>query len=338
MNWNNYEVRGNMSTLYPWNSLVSPKAESSYTRRLVDENSRWDTYWVVDTGGNAGLMFDCGNLGNPMIKTPKLKEMKVEYLSLASDNFQILFLLKDSNYKDTFFQFCNGLLDAIESKETVQQAAFEAIEYTWQWYRLLKGESPDILSPEAQRGLIGELIYLRDHLVPALSWKEALDSWTGPFGKPKDFAWNDTAVEVKTHLTDARPFLKISSEFQLDTLNPGKLWLFVLEFRKATDTDSSSRTVSELVTEIFEEINNNSPDVADSLNTHLLASGYSRKHDYSGYRWIWRNPVLFEVTEDFPAIRSAVLPHGVSNVSYQISITACTPFKVDCGREFSKGV
>jgi hypothetical protein len=144
------------------------------------------------------------------------------------------------------------------------------------------------------------------------------------------------AVEVKTHLNDARPFLRISSEYQLDTTDLASLWLFVLGFQRDATNGSESFTLSELVLEIINTISNTTPDSVEAFYNHILASGYSPKHDYSDYRWMWSNPRLYKVDVGFPSIQSNSLAAGISRVTYQIALSTCEPFKAELGTEFSE--
>jgi len=318
-----------MSDTYPWDDLRPPQTVNSYTRRLIDEHSQWDTFWVVDLNDDVGLMIDCGNAKRPEMAAPELRELEVRLLSRDGDDLQILFLLRDNGFKSIFFEFCKGLHRHIEAESSIEDVAKEAVDYTWSWYRFLKGKRTEELSPEAQRGLIGELVFLRDYLVPRQSWKDAINFWSGPFGNPKDFAWGKSAAEAKTHLNDARPFIKISSEFQLDAQDINALWLFVLGFQRDSDAEDDAKTLTEVVADMISSLSSDAPELIEDFYHRLLACGYSPKHDYNKYHWRWDNPRLFRVTDGFPAIQSSGLPQGVSKVRYSVALTACEPFAAD---------
>jgi hypothetical protein len=318
-----------MPDTYPWDNLKPPQAASSYTRLLIDEHSLWDVFWAVDINDDVGLMLDCGSLDRPSMEAPELRELEVRFLSREGDDLQILFMLRDDNFKSVFFEFCKGLHEHIGAESSIENAAVEAINYTWSWYRFLNGKRPEELSPEAQRGLIGELVFLRDYLVPRYSWEDAINFWSGPFGNPKDFSWGEFAVEAKTHLNDACPFIKISSEFQLDAEDISILWLFVLGFQRDSEDGEDSKTLTDVVSDIVSDLSSSAPKTLEGFYHHLLAYGYSPKHNYDKYHWRWNNPRLFRVKKDFPAIQSAGLLQGVSKVSYQISLPACEPFKTE---------
>ena len=55
------------------------------------------------------------------------------------------------------------------------------------WQRFLDRNDPDGLGPEAQRGLFGELWFLKNHLIPVMGADVAVAAWKGPHRLPHDF-------------------------------------------------------------------------------------------------------------------------------------------------------
>jgi hypothetical protein len=54
------------------------------------------------------------------------------------------------------------------------------------------------LTAEEQRGLYGELFFLRKYLSSNNNYSEVINSWLGPHKEIKDFQLRQWAVEVKT--------------------------------------------------------------------------------------------------------------------------------------------
>ena len=48
-------------------------------------------------------------------------------------------------------------------------------------------------------GLIGELLFLRDEMIPTKGLDAALESWMGPEKTHKDFSYDNDWYEVKDH-------------------------------------------------------------------------------------------------------------------------------------------
>ena len=62
-----------------------------------------------------------------------------------------------------------------------------ALSRTWRWHHLLRGGRGTLLSPEEQKGLLGELFVLERLLLPRMDASSAVTAWRGPLGAPKDF-------------------------------------------------------------------------------------------------------------------------------------------------------
>ena len=88
------------------------------------------------------------------------------------------------------------------------------LQRTKRWHYLLQGGKTGGLTVEEQRGLVGELAFLRD-LVTELGPRTAIEAWTGPSGSAKDFELINSCIEVKGHRAAANPSISISSENQL---------------------------------------------------------------------------------------------------------------------------
>lgn len=91
------------------------------------------------------------------------------------------------------------------------------------WMLVLLEDESVIMSPERQRGLVGELQLLARLVRRAQANKRspslALDRWHGPWSAKRDFAASGIAVEVKT-TGDDRRIHTISSLSQLEPQDP----------------------------------------------------------------------------------------------------------------------
>ena len=72
-----------------------------------------------------------------------------------------------------------------------------ALSRTWRWHHLLRGGRGTLLSPEEQKGLLGELFVLERLLLPRMDASSAVTAWRGPLGAPKDFEAARVAIEAK---------------------------------------------------------------------------------------------------------------------------------------------
>lgn len=84
------------------------------------------------------------------------------------------------------------------------------------------------LTPEEQRGLFGELFFIRKYIQHRSSAVKIIDSWLGPTRHFRDFQSGSWALEVKTTHGNNHQKIQISSERQLDSSNLDNLFLYHL--------------------------------------------------------------------------------------------------------------
>jgi len=205
------------------------------------------------------------------------------------------------------------------------------------WKRFLAG-GDEGLGLEAQRGLVGELLTLRDHLIPTLTPDAAIAAWVGPRGAHQDFEFGSSAVEVKTTVTKAADSVRITSERQLDTTGTDHLLLhvYVLDAREAGEwslgapPEGMIGTLPDVVAVLRARVRE-SPLAADALEQRLLEAGYRDAHQdkYERASYAIRKQMTYRIEDGFPAITPATVPTGLGNISYDLNLAACDAFAVD---------
>ncbi|MBX9854467.1 MAG: PD-(D/E)XK motif protein [Gemmatimonadaceae bacterium] len=193
------------------------------------------------------------------------------------------------------------------------------------WAEFFRRQAESSLSEELQLGIIGELLMMRDFLIPFWGAELTILSWAGPFRRPQDFQ-GPVAVEVKSTLGSAgRPIL-VSNLRQLDPSLVGKpLYLAVL---RAEVVAAGGATLLEVVREIKGVLPKN---LHQDFESRLLRSGVSAVSLESNRLPLFRalNWRLYRVADDFPRIVEGDVRHGVLDARYSISLTACDSFAVD---------
>ena len=139
------------------------------------------------------------------------------YLTPDESDTQLLALkLLDSNQRDIFQTLCLDIISTAAQADSEAEAVSAALMRTWRWHHLLRVGRGTLLSPEEQKGLLGELFVLERLLLPRMDASSAVTAWRGPLGAPKDFEIARVAIEAKTRRGGATPSLSITSESQLD--------------------------------------------------------------------------------------------------------------------------
>ena len=306
----------------PWSGLEAGKTDT----RRVDAAARWNWFWAVMPRADATLLLQLTGLPKPVPDLPKLKNLEIRFQTLPGG--PILYIrLKDNAQMELFETLCRDVMAAGELAETEAEALERAIGRTFRWHHLLRGGKLEVLSEEAQKGLVGEIEVLK-LLMANLGPKPALTTWTGPSGAPKDFELKADCIEVKARRGASQPFVKITNEHQLADVPDRRLWLAVLAVDKVQQPHG--KTLTEYVAEVSNLLERTEPSAIMDWDLHLADAGYDVLHDYSAWRWIVSSPEFHAVLEGFPRI-SAPVPLGVSAVSYALALSACTPFRTDWG-------
>ena len=182
------------------------------------------------------------------------------------------------------------------------------------------------LPAQERRGLFGELTFLCDHLLAALSAGDAARCWTGPTGAHQDFQLPQGAVEVKTSSSKEPQTIAISSERELDDTGTGPLVLahFSLDERRGGNGESLNSIIDRTRATLSDAV------AIEIFNSKLIRIGYltEQRHLYEEPRYTIRRQRFWHVTGDFPRITEADLRQGVGDCEYRISITGLEEYLV----------
>jgi hypothetical protein len=237
--------------------------------------------------------------------------------------------LLDPESLEIFRVLCHDLLSATAKLPRGDNGAglLVVVARLYEWQELLKRRYEKVLSTKEVIGLFGELLFLRDCLMPVMGL-EAPSSWRGSFKEEQDFVIGNWIIEIKTQLSTADQRIFISSEAQLDT-SSGNILLCHQTLGASMTSHSSSRSLNQVVDEIAALLGptESSPRLAFQLG--LLKADYTRRPEYDERRWVLASRRLFSVENGFPRITPATLAQGIERVSYQLRVEACLPFETD---------
>jgi hypothetical protein len=229
-------------------------------------------------------------------------------------------------FSEMFVVLVEDVVGRIVRADSDRSAAKALFERLVRWREFLKAYGPDGLDDEAQRGLYGELWFLRSELIPAVGEIAAINAWVGPLGGPQDFQMPGRSIETKVSTMKQLQLIRISNERQLDDGACGKLLLFHLSLDARNAGDA---TLPRLVQEVRELVTP-SAEAATLFEDRLLAAGYHDAHSprYARISYTQRERNIFLVRAGFPRITEDMLVAGTGDVSYSIAVSACVPFRV----------
>ncbi len=308
----------------PW------KALSEGNMRRVDAQGKHDFFWATIEKKAPALLMSLAPATETASELPALKNINVQFRTVNGKALVISLL--DNGHREIFETLCRDIVEAAEGAPDQTAALDRVIRRTRRWHFLLRGGSSQGLSKEEQRGLVGELAFLRE-ISTHVSPETAIEGWTGPEGAAKDFEFPAACIEVKARRGAAKPYVRISSEDQLSDVTGRLLFLRVYDVDSAVipEGDNLHGHVENTVA-LFEDY----PECLSVLEERLEAVGYERGHDYEKRRWIVGTCQTFTVADAFPRI-TPPLNSGVHNVTYAIDLAECAPYVTEFEPEILAG-
>lgn len=183
------------------------------------------------------------------------------------------------------------------------------------WQEFMR-KGTQVLSPEAEIGLIGELALLRAIIDAGVPAALAIESWVGPLDGIQDFELGTGAVEVKATLSAVGFPAKIGSLEQLDdsTRQP----LFVAGARLLQT--ESGHNLPEIIDAMRVAIKGDG-EAERLLAERLLAAGYIDSHsDRYPRKFEQAGTRIVEVAHNFPRMTSGTVPAGIMRAMYEIDL------------------
>lgn len=305
-----------------WHGL-SP---GSIDARRVSREGKHDFFWIMSGLSEPGLLLRLTEGTEEPKPLPRLRNLDIAFRDMEGGR-ALTIVLKDGEQRELFAGLCEDIVRAAEVGSDNQDALLRGVRRMMRWHHLLRGGRGDLLSLDEQRGLLGELQFLR-RLVDLVGPRAAIEAWRGPAGASKDFELDGILVEVKARRGAARPHVQISSEDQLTDVPGARLFLVV----SAVDAviKPSGLTLTDhvgAVEKLFSEADTESFLLWDDA---LHASGFDRDDDYSERRWNLGPTIDHEVEGKFPRIVTPLLP-GVTSVRYSVSLDSCADYRLDDG-------
>lgn len=259
----------------------------------------------------------------------KLKDIKIETLPDERDKSKkfLLILLLNKQHKDIFSTLCEDLIFGVSDVSTEQTLVEKLLERLAKWQSLFEKVGKQGLSDEAQRGLYGEIYFLRFFLTNNSDKNYCVKSWLGPEKSIQDFQYSNWAVEVKTTHGNNHQKIHITSERQLDDSIIEKIFLFHLSLDVRVGNGES---LNILIDEVSELLNDNT--MASNLyKLKLLESGYYDIHKplYEEKGYTIRQENLYRVSGKFPRITENQIPIGVGDVKYSIVLSESEEWRIN---------
>lgn len=126
----------------------------------------------------------------------------------SGENYILRFSLCNSELLEYFSTFCQDLLDSTEAIKDDEDAYKTLCSRYFSWKKLFRPNNGGMNDNEVM-GLIGELLFMQDYMIPHYGVNMALDSWMGPEKTHKDYSTESVWYEIKA-ISAGKDSVKIS--------------------------------------------------------------------------------------------------------------------------------
>ena len=296
------------------------KGSVSHTYQRIDSEYKVNIFVGYNDDGQMSMVITENGREVP-VKSSKfisaqLKRREDGKLALSFD-------LLDNTYKSLFVIFCKDII--ITCEKAGNELAISNGLTRWKYWKEMFGrKKSNILDKSEIKGLLGELLELRDFFMKKWNIEKAVESWMGPLLGHKDFEIDDTWYEIKSVNENAIQVM-ISSLEQLESDTNGHL--VVVKLEDTSSVSDCSINLNEVVISVVEKISD--PDVLEVFRTKLDNVGYAFDAEYDNYNFLYKGTQRYYVNEKFPRLRRSEINSTIGNAKYTILLDGITEFKED---------
>lgn len=254
-------------------------------------------------------------------KWDKLKDIKIEILKDENQTGKhfLLILLLNNQHRDIFSTLCEDLIQQVSEIKTENELIKNLMSRLEKWRLLFERIGQQGLPEEAQRGLYGELYFLRKFLKKTSDYLFCIETWKGPDKAIQDFQFSDWGVEIKTTHGKNHQKIQIASERQLDTSIVPNIYLHHISLDVRSD---HGETLVDIIKEIYGILDTN-PTASNNFRLKLMDANYFDIHTwlYNTIGYSIRQEKLYKISDNFPRLTESQIPSGVGDVRYTVVVS-----------------
>ena len=312
----------------PWRDITRPTVPHEISARRVSAEGAWGFFWALDHEGRRLLIFQHEPVSFVPMMLPSFKGFDVRHANSLTTEAALSFRLLDAQLREPFVRLCMDIMEAADQRKIEGEALAAAVARTWRWHHLLRGGGGR-LGVEQQKGLLAELLTLRDVVAPRIGLLNALHSWVGPLGAVHDFRLLHASIECKATRGSSEPFVAISSEYQLDPPASGPLYLRIVELQQCEAGTRGTFTLSGVIDDLVSEAALLGQPALEVLAARLEAAGIRPDDFYGDDHWSLGPLLTTQVQGEFPRLVPLSLPAGISGLKYALSVAVARAYAVE---------
>jgi hypothetical protein len=237
-------------------------------------------------------------------------------------------VLNDDFFKDLFDDLILSIYSKIWNITNTEEYSELFTRHFFKWSSFFENKRNEGLSKDQVKGLIGELIYLKNLLLnPKINVDDVLLSWRGPYDEGHDFVFDFTDFEIKT-IEKSKNNVRISSEFQLESEKGKKLELVVISVEADFENGLSLKgLVNEIKSIVLDRFGDNSIFI-NAISQKGLIIGDLEQYDIYKYTPIEQTSYDGS-NEEFPKLIRSHLPEEINKLNYNIKLNLIERFIIN---------
>lgn len=295
------------------------------TRRPVHLASAIDypieLFGQLDSRSRPGLL---ALSDRPPPKPPSYSAFDIGVGQRADSRWAISLSLAQESLASQFAAMCDKVLQLGATCPPGADAGAFLLQQVARWHRMLALGPDGLMTAEAQRGLLGELVVLRASF-DRFGAEVSVLGWVGPDDAPQDFLLPELPVEVKTVLAGVQT-VNISSLEQLD-ISDGSLALAVVEVVQCAN-GTGGTTLSAAVRSHRGLLADN-VHARERFEEQLSKAGYTDRDEYDEIEYRVVRTRWFGVSDEFPRLVRSAVPLPVTNAKYQLLLSALATHEIN---------
>lgn len=303
-----------------WNNISSMGHSAGRLRVYPDH--LLDFFISFSLNGHRELIIEAKGINTDLGELPVFQNFDL-VTNQNEKGVSIGLALIDSELVKSFAVMCYDIAERSKQANSIEAALIISVECLRNWASLLKFRGKSGLTRNEVIGLWGEIAVLEALIESNINnTLTLLQGWRGPNGDQRDIGYNNVRIEVKTQLSTQSISLKISS---LEQLDDGDQVLKVVLNR--ISPSESGISLSCLIERVSEKLALNRQAHSEFERKVMLAE-FDSKLTYCNELFGLDERLIYEVLEAFPKLVPSNVPHGIKNVSYEISGNSITEYQI----------
>lgn len=237
-------------------------------------------------------------------------------------------ILNDDFFKDLFDDLILSIYSKIYNISNPEEYSELFTRHFFKWSSFFENKRNEGLTKDQVKGLIGELIYLKNLLLNSEdNIDDVLLSWRGPYDEGHDFVFDFIDYEIKT-IDKSKNNVRISSEFQLESEKGKNLELVVITVEvDVVNGISLKKIINEVKSIVLDKFGDNSIFI-NAIAQKGLTIGDLEQYEIYSYTPI-EETSYDGSNEEFPKLIRSNLPEEINKLNYNIKLNLIEGFIIN---------